>query len=516
LVARPRSHPAYWIAFILLLALACALRVHSASNRPLHADEGVQAFTTAKLQESGLYDYTAEDRHGPTLYYFSVWLNKLRGIQPDGLSNFDLRLLPILFSLATLFLLGIAFPANWRATLIAASIVGVSPLCVIYGAYFVQEAIYVFLATAILVLGHRLLLKPTKATSVLLGVSIGLLQATKETSILIFGAVGISLFSQWIIKKKDRENQPSRKAPAWRGNPTYLLVLLPAVLTFILFQSSFFSDFGAIRESVVAYLNYFERAGGQGHQKPASYYLSLFFPAPSIGSPIGELPLLVFIAFGSFWSIWRSIKTSDPTVGFASGIAGLALALMYSLIPYKTPWLMYAPLTLLAISAAEGASHKIGMIAKSNVRAVATMTAILSLVAIELKPTLLATGRYATDERNPYIYSHTTGQYSKLQTRISELRNIRENLAIAIVSPDNGWPLPWDLRSYKKVGYWTQMPEPNQSFDLVLIDSRIKPSPQHEAALSETHVPDLHGLRPNTLITLFIEKELWDNFIAAR
>jgi len=159
----------YWITFILLLALAYGLRASSAQSRPLHADEGVQAFTTAELQASGIYEYTAEDRHGPTLYYFSSWLNKARGIDPDDLTNFDLRLLFIIFSIATLRLLAVPFRSDKRALLIVTAILGTTPLSIIYGAYFVQESLFVFLIVGIVIFSHRLLHSPSMPTGLFLG-----------------------------------------------------------------------------------------------------------------------------------------------------------------------------------------------------------------------------------------------------------------------------------------------------------------------------------------------------------
>ena len=509
----------YWIAFILLLALAFGLRASSAQNRPLHADEGVQAYTTAKLQDSGVYQYTTDDRHGPTLYYFASALNKLRGVKSQNLSDSDLRLLPLLFSIATLLLLKPVFGTDWKATLFATAILATTPLSVIYGAYFIQEAIFVFLTVLVAVFGYRLLFAPTTSRAIILGVSIGLMQATKETSVLVYGAIGISLGASFLINNIGREERPRSSESENRRSedaPPYLLVFGIATFTFITFQSSFFSDFGAVWKSVTAYFNYFDRAGGQGHEKAFGYYLSIFLSQKSIGLVLGEIPLLVFLSFGSLGTIWHAIKHSRSTIGSICGLSGIILALMYSLIPYKTPWLMLAPVTLVSISAAEWAARRIALVQPRNFRAAVTAIALLALVALELKPALLATGRYATHERNPYIYSHTTGQYSKLQDRISVLTELRPELSIAVISPDNAWPLPWDLRHHENVGYWTTWIDKAADLDLVLVDSRIELSNEIDLSLSQTHVPDIHGLRPNTLLTVYIQKEIWNQYLETK
>ena len=508
MAARLKNLP-YWIAFIFLLALAFGLRVSSAQNRPLHADEGVQAYTTAKLQETGAYQYTAEDRHGPTLYYFASGLNKLRGVKSQDITDFDLRLLPLLFSIATLLLLKPVFGKNWKATAFATAILATTPLSVIYGAYFIQEAIFVFLTILIAVFGYRLLFAPSISRAIILGVSIGLMQATKETSILVYGAVGLSLAASFFISKKGTEEHRAGSKPS----RPYLISLGIAVLAFITFQSSFFSDFGAVWNSITAYFNYFDRAGGQGHEKPFGYYLSIFLSQRSIGLAWGEIPLLILLFIGSLGSLWHAIKHSESTMGSFCGLSGIILALTYSLIPYKTPWLMLAPITLASISAAEWTAGRLNLIQPRNFRAAVTAIALLALVALELKPALLATGRYATHEKNPYIYSHTVGQYSKLQDRISELATLRPELSIAVISPDNAWPLPWDLRHRENVGYWTTWIDKAADLDLALVDSRIESSDEIDLSLSQTHVPDIHGLRPNTLLTVYIRKEIWNQYL---
>jgi hypothetical protein len=50
-----------------------------------------------------------------------------------------------------------------------------------------------------------------------------------------------------------------------------------AVLTSVTIYSGFFKDWQAVKDSALTYLNYLERSGGSGHEKPWHYYLTLIF-----------------------------------------------------------------------------------------------------------------------------------------------------------------------------------------------------------------------------------------------
>jgi predicted membrane-bound mannosyltransferase len=90
-------------------------------------------------------------------------------------------------------------------------------------------------------------------------------------------------------------------------------------------------------------------------------------------------------------------------------------------------------------------------------------------------------------------------------------------MLIAVVAgPYAQWPLPWYLRRMTRVGYWT-------SADWVGAIDRIPfiiASPDFAdgvaATLGDRYVSEHYGLRPGVLLTVFIERSLWDRFLSSK
>ena len=83
---------------------------------------------------------------------------------------------------------------------------------------------------------------------------------------------------------------------------------------------------------------------------------------------------------------------------------------------------------------------------------------------------------------------------------------------IKVIAPESYWPLPWYLRGFKNIGWWDDMPaEPYAPIMIV--------SAKHRAALDEKSgkaylMTGLYELRPGTFLELYVEIELWKQFVA--
>jgi uncharacterized protein (TIGR03663 family) len=195
------------------------------------------------------------------------------------------------------------------------------------------------------------------------------------------------------------------------------------------------------------------------------------------------------------YAVW--LLTIEPTI-FLLGLAGVATALWqrrnrlavfsaiwacglftaYSLIPYKTPWLMLnfvLPFALVAGVAAQEFART--MASSTRLRAVPTWLAVpaLGILALSLlQMTYLNFIQYDDDDvlRNtdnsprtlmgvdvkkyPYIYVHTQRGYLELIRQIehyADAAGTGKETGIAIMSKEY-WPMPWYLRDYTKVGYF--------------------------------------------------------------
>jgi hypothetical protein len=81
-----------------------------------------------------------------------------------------------------------------------------------------------------------------------------------------------------------------------------------------------------------------------------------------------------------------------------------------------------------------------------------------------------------------------------------------------IASPYEQWPIPWYLRTMPNVGYWTAPGDP-----LALQAPVVVASPEYSAvfdALGDRYVSEFFGLRPDVLLTLYVDRGLWERFLA--
>ncbi len=464
------SRRLFFFAAGLILAGAVFLRCAQITRRPFHADEGVQAYQTWQLLRGAGYTYDPADKHGPLLYYVAAGMAQVAGWSPAGLDESRLRSVTLLAGCGTLLLmLGAAARLGRGPVLLGAAVLAVAPLAIIYDTYFVQEAWFCCLSWALFFTLLRLREEPRWTTALGAGVLAGVMQATKETSVLHFAALGVALLTV----------RPARRTPvALLGG-----ALLAAALVYVLFYSAFFTRWTGVVDGLRAYFTYAARAAGTAHDQPWYYYLSLLWPHASSGVRWGE-PLLLLAALGGGWFACtaRANAAQRALAGFT-----VTLLLIYSIIPYKMPWLLLTPyvgLALLAgLGACESAAGWPGKISR-------WLPAVLGLLLLlegggRAWPAL---GRYANDERNPYLYQPTAPDVTRLVAALTALPAERK---LAIVSPDHAWPLPWYLRARPATGYFATPPANLTAYDDVVLDSRITPP---------ATAAKIYGLRPNVFL----------------
>src|SRR5437899_7290713 len=136
------------LMLLILLAVfaAVALRCLRLDERPMHNDEGVNAFKFGQLWQQGSYRYDPNEHHGPSLYYAALVLGKLTGA-PDlaQYSETRLRLATVAFGLGLLLLLPLLTDGLGRmGTVWAALFIATSPALVFYSRYFIHETLLVF------------------------------------------------------------------------------------------------------------------------------------------------------------------------------------------------------------------------------------------------------------------------------------------------------------------------------------------------------------------------------------
>ena len=449
---------------IAIFLIAAVVRLYDLNLVPLHHDEGVNGNFLVRLVREGAYTYDPANYHGPTLYYFAAiipWITKVlfgnAARDNYGLTTFTIRLIPVLFGLATI---GLIFLLRRRlgtvATLAAGLMLAVSPGAVYLSRYFIHETLFVFFTLGIVVAVMRFYDERSAAYLVPAAASAALLFATKETAMISAGVLLIALGVTWLytdlIRGSAKRYKLSQRVSAvigdMGGKPTLAMNVAVAVIVFValyvIFYSSFFTNYKGLNDSLQTFAVW-TKTGKEAHVHPPEMYIVWLFKQ--------ESPLLFLGAVGAAITVLR------PRNSFAlfSALWSFGLIAAYSLIPYKTPWLVLnfiVPLALIAgyaIQAIYEMDHR-------KFRLVAPIMLVMAGLAVYQSLDLNFKNYDNDDPRYVYVYAHTTRSTLNLVNEVERIakENSGGTTGITIVSPDY-WPLPWYFRNFTRVGYYGRM-----------------------------------------------------------
>ena len=187
------------------------------------------------------------------------------------------------------------------------------------------------------------------------------------------------------------------------------------------------------------------------------------------------------------------------------------------MIRYKTPWNVLAFYVVAFPLAGLGFAVLVEMTRSRVVRGL--LIAGLTLACFNLgSQAWRAAVTYAADPRNPYVYAQTVPDAVRMGKRILDLAALHADgthMQVSVIAPaDEQWPLPWYLRGMPNVGYWTASGDP-VAMQAPVIVSSMEHAPGLEAALGNRYVSEIYGLRPDVLLNLYVESELWNRFLRA-
>jgi hypothetical protein len=125
--------------------------------------------------------------------------------------------------------------------------------------------------------------------------------------------------------------------------------------------------------------------------------------------------------------------------------------------------------------------------------------------------------KFYADSRNPYVYAHTSMDFLNLIQRVNDAARHHpdgEGMLIKVITrPDEAWPLPWYLRKFTRVGYWQKVEEAGGLDEVPLIISSVEKTEKLWPDLQDTHQSEFYGLRPEVLLVLHIQKDLWEKIL---
>ena len=499
----------------LSLVLGAYYRFPSLGERPMHTDEAILAMKSAEFQATGHFKYDPKDFHGPGLHYITRIWSRIAGWGDSSTwTEAQLRTVPVICSLLLLFSTLLLRGALGRlGTALAMLLMSISPMMVYYSRYFIMELPLVLFITLSIASFWHYSQGGGRWWLVLAGFSLGMQHALKETFAInvIAALVGFVVTKIMVGDFAPRRSGYDTGGSKSRAARPWLWVIISAVVTSITIYSGGFKDWQAVKDSALTYLNYLERSGGSGHEKPWHYYLTLIFWRKD-GLAWSEAMIGGLGIVGMLYAFLGNHAKQPARHAFLVFLSVYTLVLfsIYSFLAYKTPWSILSAQHALTLLAGVGAAAIASTLTGHFSRTVFKILFGLGMYHL-ISQTSLAIHLYAADSRNPYVYSHTSTNLMRLLPKVRELQKTAPDDAfnVLVINRDAGWPLPWYWRDIKSVHYVTAVPE--------TIDARvIIAEPDMEAALESKFAGknyashDLFGLRPGVMLKLWIEQSLSD------
>ncbi len=507
-------------SFLFLVILAIGLgsfyRLPSLDSRPMHTDEAILGVKLADYAQSGHFQYDPTDYHGPALHQVSLLWSKIDGwpSDPAQWTESDLRMVAVICGLLLLLVTFMFGDVLGRLGLALAMLMSaVSPMMVFYSRYFIMEMLLTLLIAVTLGCFWRFSQGGGRLWLLLAGCALGFQHATKETFIINVAAAIVG----WIAARvMIGEFQPQRgsglrlsSSSSKRQTQRPLLwVAIPAILVSIASYSDGFRDWNAVQDSLMTYMNYLERSGGSGHEKPWHYYLTLIFWRQD-GLIWSESMIGILGLFGMAYALLGEFKnTARQAFLVFLSVYTLVLFGIYSVLSYKTPWCILSAQYSLTLLAGAGAGW---IWSWMNGR----ITRFLYKIAIGVGIYFLcgqskfATDQYRADQRNPYVYSHTSTDLLRLVSEVKAIAAEKgDGFSAQVINRDSGWPLPWYWRTLPRIGYQMTPPESLDASVVVVDSDLIEPV---KATLAKTgrdyRETGPYGLRPGFYLSLLVAKD---------
>jgi uncharacterized protein (TIGR03663 family) len=373
----------------------------------------------------------------------------------------------------------------------------------------------VFFAFLAIASGWRYWRTRKLAWALLSGAAVGLMWATKETFIITLAAAGIALaLNHFWNRNLDASGLPIN-AP--RLNLLHLAAAFGiCLLVWLLMFSSFFTNSAGLLDSFRTYSSWFNRAAGDSsHINPWHFYFHrlLFFHIHN--GPLWSEGLIFLLALIGAIAAFARKGLSDANASFVRFLTlyTFALTAAYCLISYKTPWCLLNFWHGMILLAGVGVAVLIQVARFQWAKSAATILLLAGAAQLAAQA-WQAAAKYPADRHNPYVYAQTSPGALELVEKVNGLAEAgpaKHHLRINVIAPDGDyWPLPWYLRTFDQVGWWENPPQ-DPFAPVTIVSAHLKPG----LAENDTHqAREIFELRPGVFLNLYVESELWRDYVA--
>ena len=515
------SRPIFLLAALLILTLAAAPRLPALTARPFHGDEAVNAVKFKGLWERNDYKYDPREFHGPALPYASLPVVAATARNYPQTTEASYRLVTALFGIGLVALtLCAAHGIGYPAAIIASLLTAISTAFVFYSRYYIHEMLLVTFTWCAILSGWRYSVRPSITWAIACGASLALMHATKETALLAWAAMiaGIVTIRAATVRERARmlvlERGPFPHGRGSRRVVAFGYGLLAFIAVYTLLFSSFFTNWPGVFDGVRTFFLYADRGAGQAeplHVHLWDWYLAhLLFYQAAPRAPWYSEAMIYILALVGIAAAWTQRDMILPR--FLS-VYGIVLAVIYCLIPYKTPWCVLSFWHAFVVLGGMGAAS---LLRWSPLPAKAIVAAALVLGMGNLGwQCYRANFVLHTHWSNPWVYAHPIGSVREIGQRVEELAALhqdKEGMWVRVLDEENLWPVPFYLRKLNHVSYLKNgLPNDAEAPVLIVSDKRAD---EVVARFGDRYVgPHNFGVRADVKVSMFVHKELWEKFM---
>jgi uncharacterized protein (TIGR03663 family) len=325
-----------------IVACGALLRFLFLSMKPPHFDEGINGWFVDQMMKTGFYRYDPTNYHGPLHFYILFLAQAL-----FGRHIWALRLPVVLASIGSIFVTLKFEPfVGRRVSRLAALAMAVSPAFIFYGRYSIHE-VWLLLFSMLFVLGLVGLWRlGTRGYLWCVGIGTAGMILTKETYIIHIGSALIAAGVLCISHKLTPMPDVKRARQQW-DFADLAIVTGTGIFFIVFFYSGTFLHWPGLKGLYQTFAIWYQTgSNGNGHEKPWPYWLELLMRY--------EWPLLIGLV------LCLACQFFENFVIRYLAIYGVGVFAAYSIIHYKTPWIIISIVwPLLFVFAAGAAALKI-------------------------------------------------------------------------------------------------------------------------------------------------------------
>lgn len=492
------------LGWIIVCLVGTYLRVGNLELNPIHADEATGAHILGKSLEKDPYDFNPKHFHGPMLRIVTAPIARIRGENSwEELTKVSLRISPVIAGILLIITpLLFAHQLGRFGSLISASFISSSPLLVYYNRIYIHESLLTLFGLLALASIMRLYRKPSSINGVITGILIGLMLTTKVTVLISLLAWALSFICLFLVPQLR-----SKKSLRDYLKPL-LFIIISSIFISIVVYTNGLQFFCGFLDACLTFVLYEPIVG---HEKAWSYYIyKLIWPKQALGIWWSEASIvIVVISTLVLSSLYKCVNKQTIIILIAAAIH----IFIYSLISYKTPWLMLLPWAHLCL--VTGSVYHVFAESKTLIR-VGIYLLIVASLFYQTKQSLHAVNHLSNHSSNPYAYVPTTrdGQnVSNWLEQITAPSNSSSNHLVAVIGSDY-WPMPWYLRNFNSVGYWTEITPTTENYPIIFsMPSSVN---KCDSLLLNTHVKLPRSLRSNVPIILYLRNDYWEHWMSTQ